>query len=112
MEQINKLEKWHWCFDQQCCNYSFWGGIDDSDQIWKKTWEDNINYFSNVGFDSGIIGIKYLNDNIGESKLLNNVKGPVAGFIFNSNGYVKKPIHVMQIENLGKLTNIEKCNNF
>ena len=31
---------------------------------------------------------------------------------FNSNGYVKKPINVMQIENLGKLTNIEKCKNF
>ena len=26
--------------------------------------------------------------------------------------FVKKPINVMQIENLGKLTNIEKCSNF
>ena len=40
---------------------------------------------------------------------LNNVKGPITGLIFDSNGYVKKPIQVMQIEDLGKLAEIKKC---
>ena len=33
----------------------------------------------------------------------------ITGLIFDSNGYVKKPIQVMQIEDLGKLTKIKKC---
>ena len=36
----------------------------------------------------------------------------MTGLIFDTNGYVKKPIQVMQIEDLGKLTNIEKCSKF
>ena len=42
-------------------------------------------------------------------KLFKNVEGPVTGLIFDTNGYVEKPIQVMQIEDLEKLTNIEKC---
>ena len=40
---------------------------------------------------------------------LKNIEGPVTGLIFDDNGYVKKPVQVMQIEDLGKLTYIKKC---
>ena len=48
----------------------------------------------------------------GGFEFLEKAIGPISGLIFKTNGYVKKPINVMQIENLGKLTNIEKCKNF
>ena len=37
--------------------------------------------------------------------MLNNVDNNS----FDNNGYVKKPVQVMQIEDLGKLTKIKKC---
>ncbi len=77
--------------------------------LWKDVWVDNINYFANAGFDAGIIAINYLKNFQNDVKHLNNVSGPVTGLIFKANGNVEKPIQVMQIENLGKLTNIEKC---
>ena len=77
--------------------------------LWKDVWGGNINYFSNVGFDSGIIALNYLNSlNMTSDKL----EGPVTGFILDTNGYVEKPIEVMQVENLGKLTKIERCGRF
>ena len=80
--------------------------------LWKEIWGGNNNYFTNAGYDSGIIGLNYLN-NMGNTKEnLNNVQGQVTGLILGSNGYVKKPIQVMQIEDLGKLTNIKKCSKF
>ena len=78
----------------------------------KSVWGVNNNYFSNAGFDSGIIGIDFIKNKNHALKFLKNVEGPVTGLIFDTNGYVKKPIHVMQIEDLGKLTNIEKCRKF
>ena len=33
-------------------------------------------------------------------------------FILDKNGYVEKPIEVMQVENLGKLTKIDRCGRF
>ena len=80
--------------------------------IWYEIWGDEADYFSNAGFDSGTIGIQYVKKEKDVFDFLKKAKGPISGLIFNSNGYVKKPIHVMQIENLGKLTDIKKCNNF
>ncbi len=80
--------------------------------FWEETWGDDINYFSNAGFDSGIIGINYTNIEKHSLRFIKNILGPITGSSFQDGGYVKKPIHVMQIENLGKLTNMKKCNNF
>ena len=52
---------------------------------------------------------KNLNNLDDTSQYLNNLEGPVTGLILNTNGYVEKPIEVMQIENLGKLIKIDKC---
>ncbi len=80
--------------------------------FWQETWGEDINYFSNAGFDSGVIGINYTNIKKDSTRTIKNILGPITGSTFQNGGYVKKPIHVMQIENLGKLTNIKKCNNF
>ena len=80
--------------------------------FWQGIWDENVDYFTNAGFDSGVIGINYANREKDGLKFLKNAIGPVSGLIFNSNGYVEKPIHVMQIEDSGTLTNIKKCNNF
>ena len=53
----------------------------------------------------------YINNLQKNLQYLNNVEGPVTGLIFDDNGYVKKHIQVIQIEDLGKLTNIIKCSN-
>ena len=79
--------------------------------FWQEIWGENVNYFSNAGFDSGIIGINYVNEEKNGLKFLKNALGPITGLTFKSDGFVRKPIYVKQIENLGKLTNIEKCNN-
>ena len=80
--------------------------------FWNDTWGGANDYFSNAGFDAGVIGINYIKNLNKNRQYLNNVEGPVTGLIFDDNGYVKKPIQVMQIENLGKLTNIKKCSKF
>ena len=77
--------------------------------IWKKTWGDDTNYFSNAGFDSALIAINFLNQEKKAENFFKNVKSSVNGFTFNKSGYVKKPVSIMQIEKLGKLKNIEKC---
>ena len=77
--------------------------------LWKDIWGGSNDYFSNAGFDAGLIGINYINNLQKNLQSLNNVEGPVTGLIFDNNGYVKKPVQVMQIEDLGKLTNIKKC---
>ena len=70
------------------------------------------NKFSNAGFDSGNIGINYVSKHKDGLKFLKNISGPITGLTLKSGGYVKKHINVMQIESLGKLTNIKKCSNF
>ena len=80
--------------------------------FWQEIWGDEVDYFSNAGFDSGTIGINYIKKEKEGFEFLENATGPITGLIFNANGYVTKPISVMQIENLGKVTDIEKCNNF
>ena len=56
--------------------------------------------------------MNYLNNLNITSDYLNNSEGPITGFILNTNGYVKKPVAVMQVENLGKLTKIDRCGGF
>ena len=80
--------------------------------LWKNVWGGTINYFSKVGFDTGVIALNYLNSPSMTSDYLDNLKGPVTGFVLKSNGYVKKPLEVMQLENLGKLSKIDKCGKF
>ncbi|MDC6451236.1 penicillin-binding protein activator [Alphaproteobacteria bacterium] len=85
--------------------------IEDLKLIWNDAWNDEYDYFKNAGFDAGLIGINYLNQDKNINDFLKSVKSFVNGFIFNSNGSVKKPISVMQIEKLGKLKNIKICND-
>ena len=80
--------------------------------LWEDVWGGTINYFSNVGFDSGIIALNYLNNLNMTSDYLNSLEGPVTGFKLDTNGYVEKPVEVMQVENLGKLTKIDRCRRF
>ena len=80
--------------------------------FWQEIWGDEVDYFSNAGFDAGIIGSNYVKKEKEGFEFLEKAIGPITGLMFNSNGYVKKPINIMQIENLGKLTDIEKCKNF
>ena len=77
--------------------------------LWKAVWGGTNDYFSNAGFDAGIIGINYINNLQKNLLYFNNIEGPVTGLIIDRNSYVKKPIQVMQIEDLGKLTKINKC---
>ena len=56
-----------------------------------------------------IIGINYINNLQKNLLYFNKIEGPVTGLIIDRNSYVKKPIQVMQIEDLGKLTKIKKC---
>lgn len=79
--------------------------------IWETAWGNKKNYFSSAAFDTGLIAINYLNQNKSPEEFFSDLKGSVTGFIFNSNGHVKKPIHVMQIENLEKLKIVENCKN-
>ena len=80
--------------------------------LWKDVWGGTINYFSNVGFDSGIIALNYLDSLNMTSDYLDNLEGPVTGFTLDTNGNVEKPIEVMQVENLGKLKKIDRCSRF
>lgn len=79
--------------------------------LWKDNWRSTNDYFTNVGFDAGVIGINYINNFKRYPLDFNNIEGPVTGLIVDSKGYVKKPIQVMQIEDLGKLTKIKNCDN-
>ena len=80
--------------------------------LWKDNWRSSNDYFTNAGFDAGIIAINYISNLKKNLIYFNNVEGPVTGLIFDKKGYVKKPIQVMQIEDLGKLTKIKKCSEF
>ena len=84
---------------------------DDLKLIWNEAWNDEYDYFTNAGFDAGIIGINYLNQDKTIDTFLKDVKSLVNGFTFKSNGSVKKPISVMQIEKLGMLKIIKICDN-
>ena len=74
---------------------------------WKKIWSDDEDFFSRIGFDSSLIAINYLNQN----KLIQNSEGWTTGFKFSSNGYVQKPISVMEINKSGKVKKTKGCIN-
>ena len=82
---------------------------DQFKMLWENTWEDTNDYFSNAGFDAGMIAIDYINNLENKLQYFNNIEGLVTGLIFDNNGYVKKPVQVMQIEDLEKLSKIKKC---
>jgi hypothetical protein len=84
---------------------------EDLKLIWNEAWKDEYDYFTNAGFDAGIIGINYLNQNETIDVFLKPVKSLINGFTFKSNGLLTKPVSVMQIEKLGMLKNIKLCNN-
>ena len=79
--------------------------------VWKNTWGDDVNYFSKVGFDTGILAINFLNQDKKIEEYIENIEGSVTGFKFAANGYVKKLSSVVEIQKLGKLQNIRDCFN-
>tara|TARA_B110000967_G_scaffold143569_1_gene146849 strand:- start:1284 stop:2990 length:1707 start_codon:yes stop_codon:yes gene_type:complete len=79
--------------------------------VWKNTWGDDVNYFSKVGFDTGILAINFLNQDKKIEEYIENIEGLVTGFKFAANGYVKKLSSVVEIQKLGKLQNIRDCFN-
>jgi len=84
---------------------------EDLKLIWNESWKDEYDYFKNAGFDAGIIGINYLNQNKTIDVFLKDVKSFINGFTFKANGSLTKPVSVMQIQKLGMLKNIKLCNN-
>ena len=54
--------------------------------LWKNVWGGNNDYFTNAGFDAGVIAINFINNLQNNIQYLNNVKGPVTGLIFENNG--------------------------
>ena len=79
--------------------------------VWKNTWGDDVNYFSKVGFDTGILAINFLNQDKKIEEYIENIEGLVTGFKFAANGYVKKLSSVVEIQKLGKIQNIRDCFN-
>ena len=79
--------------------------------VWKNTWKDDADYFSQVGFDTGILAINFLNQDKNIEEYIKNTEGLVTGFKFTANGNVKKIASVVEIQKLGKLKNIRNCFN-
>lgn len=79
--------------------------------VWKNTWGDDVNYFSKVGFDTGILAINFLNQDKKIEEYIENIEGSVTGFKFAANGYVKKLSSVVKIQKLAKIQNIRDCFN-
>ena len=79
--------------------------------VWKNTWGDDVNYFSKVGFDTGILAINFLNQDKKIEEYIENIEGLVTGFKFAANGYVKKLSSVVKIQKLAKIQNIRDCFN-
>lgn len=79
--------------------------------VWKNTWRDDVNYFSKVGFDTGVLAFNFLNQDKKIEEYIENIEGLVTGFKFAANGYVKKLSSVVEIQKLGKLQNIRDCFN-
>jgi ABC-type branched-subunit amino acid transport system substrate-binding protein len=78
-------------------------------QVLKDTWNTQSNYFSKIGFDAGLLAINFLKLKTNDINYFYNAKSPLVGFVFKNNGQVKKPTHIMQIDNLGKLSNVKGC---
>jgi len=80
-------------------------------QVLKNTWNTKSNYFSKIGFDAGLLAINFLKLKTNEVNDFHNAESPLIGFVFKNNGQVKKPTRIMQIDNLGKLSNVKGCEN-
>ena len=80
-------------------------------EILKNTWNRKSNYFSSVGFDSGLLAFDFLKSNKNGIEYFQNAVSPLVGFVFKKNGKVEKPINVMQIDHLGKLSMVKGCQN-
>jgi len=79
--------------------------------VWKNIWGDDVNYFSKVGFDTGILAINFLNQDKKIEEYIENIEGSITGFKFATNGYVTKLASVVEIQKLGRLQNIRNCFN-
>ena len=81
--------------------------------FWKNSWNDNDagNYFTQIGFDAGILAINFLNQDETIEEYIKKIEGLVTGFKFKANGYVKKAVSIVEIQKLGKLRKIKECFN-
>ena len=79
--------------------------------LWENIWKDDDNYFSKVGFDTGILAINFVQQEKNIDEYVKNIEGLVTGFKFKANGYVKKSGTVVEIQKLGKLKKIRRCFN-
>ena len=78
-------------------------------QILKDTWNKKSNYFSSIGFDSGLLAFDFLKSDKKGIEYFQNAVSPLVGFVFKKNGKVEKPINIMEINNLGKLSIVKGC---
>ena len=78
-------------------------------QILKDTWNKKANYFSSIGFDSGLLAFDFLKSDKKGIEYFQNAVSPLVGFVFKKNGKVEKPINIMEINNLGKLSIVKGC---
>jgi ABC-type branched-subunit amino acid transport system substrate-binding protein len=79
--------------------------------IFRNHWNTKPNYFSKIGFDAGLLAFDFLKFEMKGVNYFQNVISPLVGFAFKNNGQVEKPIHIMQIDNLGKLSVVPGCRN-
>ena len=77
--------------------------------VWKDTWKEEEDYFSQVGFDAGILAINFLNQQKPIEEYIQNIEGLVTGFKFTENGHVTKANIVVEIQKSGKVIKIKKC---
>jgi hypothetical protein len=77
----------------------------------RETWNIKPNYFSKIGFDAGLLAIDFLKFEMKGVDYFQNARSPLVGFAFKNNGQVEKPIDIMQIDNLGKLSIVQVCEN-
>ena len=82
---------------------------EDHNILWKKTWNNDIDYFSRVSFDSGTLAINFLKQKKSINEYLRRIEGLVTGFKFKENGFVEKSISVMEIKKLGKIKEVRGC---
>jgi len=80
-------------------------------EVMRETWNIKPNYFSKIGFDAGLLAIDFLKFEMKGVDYFQNVTSPLVGFAFKNNGQVEKPTHIMQIDNLGKLSIVQGCKN-
>ena len=83
----------------------------DLNILWKKTWNNDDDYFSRITFDAGILAINLKKKKKSINEYLRGINGSVTGFKFKENGFVEKLISVMKIKKLGKTEKVKGCLN-